>query len=329
MHRMNKKIVVVFTFVMVALFAQSAFAQLGLNWEGQTGAHLTPFAYTVGAPDNKLGKPEIALHFLAGGPALGEQFTLSATEGFGKRFEAGFTTTFAVQGSNSSGAWVGLGGTSPDAPGALFSSSYTTLHGKYTLVKENAYKTKWVPAIAVGAVGRFGDSRVIGAVLPGVTSQAAGISSTNGDFYVVATKLVPVKKVIVLLNVGEKVTNASLWGLAGNAGNVGYDSTNAPLGQSYHGNWFATAGLAFAGPAKSLLVVGAEAVQQPHYIQAVNNVIQDYNNVPTSSSYFLRVQPKGKPFNVDVALVKVAGGLSHELNVQATSRFGTGITYRF
>ncbi len=313
----NKKLIVAFTFVMVALFAQSAFAQLGLNWEGQTGALLTPFAYTVGAPDNKLGKPELAFHFLAGGPALGEQFTVSATEGFGKRFEAGFTGTFAAEGSNS--IYVDY----PNVPGNLFSSSYVTLHGKYTLVKENSGKTKWVPAIAVGAVGRFGDSRVTGSLLSGLTAEEAGLSRTNGDFYVVATKMIKVKKAILLINAGEKLTNGSLWGLAGNAG------TAYTLDQRFQGNWFSAVGIAFTGPAKSLIVVGAEAVQQPHYIQALNEVIQDYNNVPTSISFFGRIQPKGKPYNVDLALVKVAGGISQEVDLKATSRFGMGFTYHF
>jgi hypothetical protein len=308
----NKKLIVAFTFVMVALFAQSAFAQLGLNWEGQTGALLTPFAYTVGAPDNKLGKPELAIHWLNGGDVLGNTVQLSATEGFGKRFEAGFTATLQSVGGSSQ-----LGGELP----YFFQSGFTTLHGKYTIVKENSGKTKWVPAIAVGAVGRFGDNRLFAGEV-GPISESVW-SKTNGDFYVAATKLVKMKKTILLINAGEKVTNASIMGLGGAAG------TAYTTNQRYQGNWFTAVGLAFTGPAKSLLVVGVEAVQQPHYIQLLNYETNDYNNIPTTISYFLRIQPKGKPFNIDLAGVHVGGGISQEVNLNANSRFGMGVTYHF
>ncbi len=313
MHRMNKKLSFAAACLMaVTSFSASSFAQTGLNWEGQTGALLTPFAYTANAPEKKLGKPEVAFHYLAGGPVIGNQMTLSVTEGIGKRFEAGFTSTFVAEGSNSINDETKL-------PGALFDSGYTTIHGKFTVIKENDYKTKWLPAIAVGATGRFNDSRVIGALAPGAELDALGVSRTNADFYVVATKLVPVKKVIILLNAGEKVTDGSLLGLAGNAGSA------ATLDQRWQGSWFAAAGFAFQGPAKSLIVLGSEALQEPHYLQALGNAA----TIPTTLSYFARIQPKGKPFNVDLALVQAAGKIAPGSDVEARARFGMGVTYRF
>ncbi|MDR3764517.1 MAG: DUF3034 family protein [Acidobacteriota bacterium] len=312
---MTKKLsVAVFSLVAVMFFTASSFAQTGLNWDGQTGALLTPFAYTAPSPAKKLGNPEIAFHYLAGGPVVGNQMTLSATEGFGKRFEAGFTTTFDAEGSNS------VNVASPKLPGALFDGGFTTIHGKYTLINENSYKTKWVPAIAVGATGRFNDSRVIGAAIPGEYLDYDGVSRTNADFYVVATKLVPVKKVIILLNAGEKVTDGVLLGLAGNAGNK-----VASADQRWQGNWFAAAGIAFQGPAKSLIVLGSEALQEPHYLQLLGGGA----TIPTTLSYFARIQPKGKPFNIDVALVQAAGKINPDADVQARARFGMGASYRF
>ena len=42
--------------------------------------------------------------------------------------------------------------------------------------------------------------------------------ATNGDVYLVATKtMTQTKRVPVLLNFGVKATNASIWGIAGNA----------------------------------------------------------------------------------------------------------------
>lgn len=312
---MNKKLSFAAACLMaITAFSASSYAQTGLNWDGQTGALLTPFAYTAPSPEKKLGKPEVAFHFLAGGPVVGNQMTLSVTEGFGSRFEAGFTSNFDVEGSNS------VNVDSPKLPGALFDGGYTTIHGKFTVIKENGYKTKWLPAIAIGATGRFNNDRVIGALAPGAELDAVGVSRTNADFYVVATKLVPVKKVIVLLNAGEKVTDGVLLGMAGNAG-----MKNAGAEQRWQGSWFAAAGFAFQGPAKSLIVLGSEALQEPHYLQALGGAA----TMPTTLSYFARIQPKGKPFNVDLAVVQAAGKINPEADVEARARFGMGISYRF
>jgi len=42
-----------------------------LNWEGQTGAFITPFAYTSPSPAGGLGRPAVAFHYLDGGNVLG------------------------------------------------------------------------------------------------------------------------------------------------------------------------------------------------------------------------------------------------------------------
>jgi len=307
-----KKIVHVLAIFAVAVISQNLFAQ-GLNWEGQTGALITPFAYTASSGAKTFGNPEVAFHYLAGGPAIGNQFTFSATEGIAKRFEAGFTTTFDAEGSNS------INGPAPKLPGAFFDGSYTTLHGKFTLVKENDYKTKWLPAIAIGATGRFGDGRIISAEASNLEIEHLGISRTNGDFYVVATKMVPVKKITLVLNAGEKVTNGVLMGLAGNAGSYNQ------LHQRWQGNWFAAAGFAFKGPAKSTIILGSEALQEPHYLEAVGGDA----TIPTTLSYFARIQPKGKPLDVDFALVQAAGKINPDVDVSARARFGMGVSYHF
>jgi hypothetical protein len=301
----TKKLWIAFSLFVITVFSQTSFAQ-GLNWEGQTGALLTPFAYTAGAPAGKLGKPEVAFHFLNAGNVLGNEYQFSVTEGIGKHFEAGFTQSF-----NQAGDTPGLS--------RLFVGNFSAIHGKYTLISENSFKTKWVPAIAVGAIGRFGDERVNWVAK---ATNAAYPTNNNGDFYIVATKTVTqVKGFPFVLSFGEKVTDASIMGIAGQAGN----GLNA--GSRWQGRLFGAAAFVVKGPAKSALIFGSEAVQQPHYVQPLGNSA----TIPTSLSYFVRVVPhlEGSPLQVDLGVVQAAGRVAPGLNLNANGRVGMGVSYHF
>ena len=74
---------------LVALAAPHARGQ-SLNWEGQTGAFATPFAYTGPSPKGGFGLPAVSFHYLNGGDALGGFYEVSGTVGFLKRFEVGY-----------------------------------------------------------------------------------------------------------------------------------------------------------------------------------------------------------------------------------------------
>ena len=308
----TKKLWIAFSLFVITAFSQTSFAQ-GLNWEGQTGALLTPFAYTAGAPAGKLGKPEVAFHFLDAGNVLGNEYQFSVTEGIGKRFEVGFTQSF-----NEAGDTAGL---SP-----LFVGGFSAIHGKYALVSENSFKCKWVPAIAVGAIGRFGDSRVYTNALNNAAASLGNSSLTptqnNGDFYIVATKTVTqVKGLPFVLSIGDKLTDASIMGIAGQTGN----GTNADV--RWQGRLFGAAAFVVKGPAKSALIFGAEAVQEPHYVQPLGNAA----TIPTSLSYFVRVVPhlEGSPLQVDLGLVQAAGHIAPGVNLNADARVGMGVSYHF
>jgi hypothetical protein len=302
----TKKLWIAFSLFVVTVFSQTSFAQ-GLNWDGQTGALLTPFAYTASSPARKFGKPEVAFHYLNGGDVIGNDYQFSVTEGFGNRFEAGFTQAMSSSGKDSLGGLY------------LFTGGYTEVHGKLTVITENSYKSKWIPAIAVGAIGRFGDERV------NWDATASGPSSpkgTNGDFYIVATKTITqIKGLPIVLNFGEKVTNASIMGIAGQAGNA----LNAD--QRWQGRLFGAAAFVVKGPAKSALIFGSEAVQQPHYVQPLGNAA----TIPTSLSYFVRVVPhvKGSPLQVDFAIVQAAGKIAPGADLKARAQAGMGISYHF
>jgi hypothetical protein len=300
----TKKLSLAFSLFVVTVFSQTSFAQ-GLNWEGQTGALLTPFAYTASSPSGTFGKPEVGFHYLNGGNVIGNDYQLHITEGVGKHFEIGYTAALSSSGN------VGPTGSGNYPPSYLFSNGFNEFHGKLNFVNENAWKTKWVPAIAVGAIGRTGIQRV------GSVGLAHGASANNADFYVVATKTVTqVKGLPFVLSLGDKVTNASVFGIAGNA-------------QNWQGRLFGAAAVVLKGPAKSTLIAGSEAVQQPHYVEGLPRAA----TVPTSLSYFVRIVPhlEGTPLQVDLAIVQAAGKIvnipGNAVDLNARARFGIGISY--
>lgn len=294
-----KKLSIAFALFAITTFSQSVFAQ-GLNWEGQTGAVITPFAYTAATPANKFGKPEVSFHYMNSGNVIGNDYQFSITEGICKRFEVGFTQSFSSAG---------------DSPlSSAFANGYTGLHGKLTFINENAFKTKWVPAIAIGAMGRFGAERV--------SYIAGGPTDKNADFYVVATKTVTqVKGLPFVLSFGEKVTNASILGIAGNAGN------GISADQRWQGRLFGAAAFVVKGPSKSTLILGSEALQEPKYIQGLGNAA----TIPTSLDYFVRIVPhlEGSPLQIDLAVVQAAGTIAPGVDLNARARFAMGTSYHF
>lgn len=275
----------------LVLGASSSFAQ-SLNWEGQTGAFVTPFAYTSSSPKNSIGHPNVAFHYLNGGSVVGNDFETSITVGLFKYAEIGYTRA-----SNASGNTPGL---SP-----LFENGFNIFHGKVDVLPENSFHTKCLPAIAAGFVARTNIERVGGVI----TNQ----KTTNGDFYLVATKTITQTKTVpIVLNFGVKETNASLLGIAGNA-------------PAWGPRLFGAAGFVLPGPAKSKVVVGSEFLQQPRHIQNLPGA-----TVPTTLTYFARVIPiPERPFNLDFGVAQAAGKVLPGANVNARAQFAFGASYRF
>ncbi len=281
-------------FLIAAAFALSASAALaqGLNWEGQTGAFVTPFAYTSSSPTNGIGCPNVAFHYLNGGSVVGNDFETSITVGLFKYAEIGYTRALVSGGSTP--------GLSP-----LFENGFNIFHGKVNVLPENSFKKKYLPAIAAGFVARTNVKRV-GGVL-------ANNETNNGDFYLVATKTVTQTKTVpIVLNFGVKETNASLLGIAGNA-------------PAWGPRLFGAAGFVLPGPAKSKVVVGSEFLQQPHYIQNLPGA-----TLPTTLTYFARVIPiPERPFNLDFGIAQAAGAVLPAAKVNARAQFAFGATYLF
>jgi hypothetical protein len=294
----NKLFLALGVFVVLAL-SQLSFAQ-GLNWEGQTGALLTPFAYTASSPAGKFGKPEVAFHYLNAGDVIGNDYQFSITEGIAKRLEFGYTGAMSSEGSTP--------GLSP-----LFTNGFHELHGKVLLINENMGKRNWVPAISVGAIGRLDVERIASAV-------GVGSASRNADFYIVGTKTITqIKGLPILLNFGERVTDAQLFGAAGNA-------------PHWQGRLMGTAAFVVNGPAKTTLIFGSEAVQQPHHADGLPNIA----TFATSLTYFIRAVPHiaGTPLAIDVGVAQLGGRIVNNVgglvvDLDARHQVGMGVSYNF
>src|ERR1039458_675181 len=155
-----------------------------LNWEGQTGVFITPLAYTAASPNNSVGKPILAYHYLDAGEVLGGFHTASVTVGLFGRAEFGYTRDFHQPGSTA--------GLSP-----LWDGGFNIVHAKVNLVPENAGKNNWLPAISAGFVGRNQDHHASGVL------ASPSRDYNNADLYLVASKTVTqIKPLPVVLNLG-------------------------------------------------------------------------------------------------------------------------------
>jgi hypothetical protein len=317
----SKSLLASLALVAILISATAARAQ-SLGYEGPTGVFVTPLAYTSASPANGLGKPSVSYHYLAGGPVIGDFSTISTTVGLAKRFEFGYTSEIHAGGATK--YFPGTAGivTANGVPGSsLFASDIDIVHGKATIIAENAGKSKWVPAVAVGAIYRFNDHDVFNGPANG-GAGTGGYASNNADYYVVATKVVTQisKKVPVLLSAGVRETNAVLWGLGGDA-------------PGYVARGFGALAFVFTGPGKSTIILGSEVSQQP---QRIKNPLGVTFDIPTSEVYAVRFVPSPKhKLNIDAGVLQAANKIlwlptnPPGLYVNARARVAFGISYGF
>ncbi|HTT17332.1 MAG TPA: DUF3034 family protein [Candidatus Sulfotelmatobacter sp.] len=277
--------------IFLAFAAPASHAQ-NLNWEGQTGAFVTPFAYMSPSSAGGFGLPAVSFHYLDGGNVLGGFYEVSATVGFLKRFEAGYSRAL-----NSDGSVPTL---SP-----LFNGGFNIFHAKANLLGENAGNHNYVPAISLGFVART-DVRRVGGVLKSNDTH-------NEDFYLVATKTITYFRVLpIVANFGFKVTNASVLGIAGNA-------------PDWQGRLFGAVGFVLPAPKGSKVVLGSEFLQEPHHIEGLPGA-----TLPTTLTYFARVTPHGElPLNIDFGVAQVANRIMPGTELHARAQFALGVSYRF
>jgi hypothetical protein len=280
------------TLMLAGFLGVGAAAAQSLNWDGQTGVFITPLAYTATSPANGFGHPIVAYHFLNAGSVLGNFHTVSVTEGLGGRVEFGYTRDLHQEGSTA--------GLSP-----LWASGFNLVHAKVNLVKEDAGKQTWLPALSAGFVARTQDRNVSGLL------ATPNKNYTNADFYAVATKTITQTKVLpIVLNLGYKATNASVYGLAWNA-------------PAYKGRLFGAAAFVVKGPAKSSIILASEFSQEPREVQNLPGA-----DVPTTITYAARIVPSEKQkLNIDFGVAQAAGVIEPGVNLKARHQFALGISY--
>ncbi len=278
--------------VLAGLAGHTTLRAQSLNWEGQTGAFTTPFAYT--APSGKgIGRPAVGFHYLDAGPAIGGYYQSSVTVGLLKRAEFGYTRGFHQMGRDAalSGLWTG---------------GINTVHAKLNVIPENAGKHPWVPAVSGGFVARS-QVRNVGGVL-------GNRDTHNGDVYVVATKTVTqVKGFPMVFSGGVRGTNASVFGLVGNA-------------PGFQARAFGGAAFVVRGPAKSSLIFGSEFSQQPRRVEGLPGAV-----IPTTVDYFVRIVPAPElaKLNVDFGVAQVAGAVLPGVHLGSRHQFAMGVSYQF
>jgi hypothetical protein len=315
---MNTLILNVLDMAVVIGAATPSHAQ-ALGWEGETGVFVTPLAYTASAEGQKL-HPVVAYHYFNAGPVIGDFHETSIELGVGKRVEFGYTHEFHTFGNNAGLSY-------------LWQNGFDIFNGKVNLVSENAGKTKWVPAVSLGFLARTGVRNVgdyegvpaagrpvnpSSSVVVGGGMAPTSSGKTNGDLYAVASKVVPLKPIPIVLSAGIRGTNAELWGMGGNA-------------PDWQARAFGAVAFVFKGPARSTIIFGSEAAQQPHhplgFATATDPAIL---NIPTTLTYCARVIPTSKyKLNFDFGVAQVAGVVHSGIDLKARHQVGFQMSYGF
>ena len=198
----------------VASFAAAASASLTAgvplnNLQGPGGIAFNPLAYTAGLPwdddgggdsTNAVEKTDSPLNGVVSRPQLGAWYVNLNDAGI-DWWAASAALTFADRVEISGG----YGFVNAHKYGDNSINTYN-LGAKVRFLDENSFDTAWLPALAVGGVYKYTDSRTV---------EALGLDDDGFDAYVVATKLVTQTPVPVLLSAGLLLSDEVVNGVVG------------------------------------------------------------------------------------------------------------------
>ena len=312
------KVLAIAISVSAALLAGPSLNAQNLTLEGQTGGFITPTAYVVyTAKGHFFSHPAIGYHFVNTSKVIGAIHTFSVAEGFGNRAELGYTRSVHKEGD------------SPTFSQLWHFAGMNVIHGKVVAIKDGQ-GTPFTPGIAAGFVVRTGDKFVTGALDRSFTGSLK--SYTNGDVYVAVTKTWPHPPIPFLANLGWKATNASVFGIGGQA-------------TRFEGRLFGGLGIPIPGPFKTAIVPAAGFTQQPPTSKNLNAIMfppGSRAHLPTTLDYAVRITQKENPhFAFDAGVGQVAGMIGTTaaitplgpvlipVNLQARSIFGMGLSIRY
>ena len=168
------------------------------NLQGTGGIAFNPLAYTAGLPWE--GEGTNAPNGIISRPQVGSWFTHLGDSGVSwTAASAAITLLDRVEVSGGYGLI--------DAYKYGDSSINTYNAGaKLRILDENAFDTAWVPALAVGGVYKYTDSRTV---------KLLGLDNDGFDAYVVASKLITQTPVPVLLSGGVLLSDEVVNGVVG------------------------------------------------------------------------------------------------------------------
>ncbi len=168
------------------------------NLQGTGGIAFNPLAYTAGLPweggetnslNEIVSKPQLGAWYVNLNDAGVNWWAGSAALTFARRLEVS----------------AGYGFVNAHKYGDKSIDTYN-LGAKAKFLDENAFDTKWVPALAVGGVYKYTNSRTV---------DALGLDKDGFDAYVVASKLVSETPVPVLLSAGLLLSDEVVNGVVG------------------------------------------------------------------------------------------------------------------
>jgi len=278
-----------FSVLAVALLAAGRLGAQNLTLEGQTGGFITPTAYVVeSAKGHVFSHPAIGYHFVDAAKVIGNFHTFSIEEGFGNRAELGYTRSVHTLGDSnipSEGAFSQLWN----------ANGLNIFNGKVVAIRDGQF-SQLVPGLAAGFVVRTGDrfvSSIVGKELGG-----SGNAYSNEDVYVTATKTWLHPPVPFLVNLGWKATNASIYGIGGQATRFG-------------GRVFGGLGIPLPGPFKTAIIPSAGFSQQPPTSKNLGDLLVGGRaHIPTTLDYAVRVTQRQHPhFAFDIGIGQVAGNI--------------------
>lgn len=177
----------------------AAFAGVPLNnLQGTGGIAFNPLAYTAGLPWE--GESTNAPNGIVSKPQVGTWFTHLGDSGVSwTAASAAFTVLDRLEVSG------GYGLVDAYKYGDSSINTYN-VGAKLRILDEDAFETTWVPAIAVGGVYKYTDSRTV---------KLLGLDNDGFDVYAAASKLITQTPVPVLVSAGVLLSDEVVNGIVG------------------------------------------------------------------------------------------------------------------
>ena len=168
------------------------------NLQGTGGIAFNPLAYTAGRTWEEGGTN--TLDKIVSKPQVGAWYA-NLTDADIHWFALGTAVTVLERVELSGG----YGGINAHKYGDRSINTYN-VGAKFRFLDENAFDTAWVPALAVGGVYKYTDSKTV---------DALGLDHDGFDGYIVASKLVKETPIPVLLSVGGLLSDEVVNGVVG------------------------------------------------------------------------------------------------------------------